>query len=102
MQLIRRAAFFRKNARLGTSQTANFARHSCKQKRLALDTLKSGDNARRGKSSQQDQNAGGNYGRGTSGANWGSFGVPIRKESCTSHGSQPWLISTSDWMDIYI
>ena len=64
--------------------------------------VKANDGAERGKSSQQDQNAGDNYGRGTRGVNWGSFGVPIRRESCTSHGSQPWLISTSDWMDIYI
>ncbi len=42
------------------------------------------------------------YGCGTSAGNCGSFGVPMRKDSSTSHGSQPWLISTSLCTDIYM
>lgn len=38
----------------------------------------------------------------TSGGNSVSFGVPMRRDSCTSQGLQPWLISTSDCTDMYM
>ena len=42
------------------------------------------------------------YGCGTSAGNCGSFGVPMRRDNSTSHGSQPWLISTSLCTDMYM
>ncbi len=38
----------------------------------------------------------------TNGGNSVSFGVPMRRDSCTSQGLQPWLISTSDCTDMYM
>ena len=42
------------------------------------------------------------YGWGISTGNCGSFGVPMRSDTSTSHGSQPWFTSTSLCTDMYM
>ena len=42
------------------------------------------------------------YGCGIKTGNSGSFGVPMRSDTSTSHGSQPWLTSTSLCTDMYM